>query len=70
MATALQAQTLERMQWFNEPEEWQIEDNTPVMVGMMAACPDGDGFRATFEGFSIKHLPDLRRLEWLQTNQS
>lgn len=46
-----------------------LEDNTPVMVGMMAACPDGDGFRATFEGFSIKHLPDLRRLEWLQTNQ-
>lgn len=47
-----------------------LEDNTPVMVGMMAACPDGDGFKATFEEFSIKHLPDQRRLEWLEKNQS
>ena len=46
-----------------------LEDNTPVMVGMMAACPDGDGFKATFEEFSIKHLPDQRRLEWLEKNQ-
>ena len=42
-----------------------MQDNTPVMVGMMGACPDGDGFKATFEHFSIKHLPDQRRLEWL-----
>lgn len=47
-----------------------LEDNTPVLVGMMAACPDGDGFKATFEEFSIKHLPDQRRLEWLEKNQS
>lgn len=47
-----------------------LEDNTPVMVGMMAACPDGDGFKATFEEFSIKHLPDQRRLEWLEKNKS
>ncbi len=47
-----------------------LEENTPVMVGMMAACPDGDGFKATFEEFSIKHLPDQRRLEWLEKNQS
>ncbi len=46
-----------------------LEDNTPVMVGMMAACPDGNGFKATFEHFSIKHLPDQRRLEWLKKNQ-
>ena len=26
---ALSAQTLERMQWFNEPENWSIED-TPL----------------------------------------
>lgn len=45
-----------------------LEDNTPVMVGMMAACPDGNGFKATFEEFSIKHLPDQRRLEWLERN--
>ena len=38
-----------------------MEDNTPVMVGMMAACPDGEGFKAKFEHFQIKHLPDQRR---------
>ena len=41
----------------------------PVMVGMMAASPDGDGFKALFEDFTVKHLPDLRRLEWLNNNQ-
>ena len=66
---ALSAQTLERMQWFNEPENWSIEDNTPVMVGVMAACPDGNGFKATFENFKIKHLPDQRRLVWLEKNK-
>ncbi len=46
-----------------------LQENTPVMVGMMAACPDGNGFKATFEGFKITHLPDHRRLEWLRNNQ-
>lgn len=46
-----------------------LQDNTPVMVGMMAASPDGDGFKATFEHFKIKHLPDRRRLDWLEENQ-
>lgn len=45
-----------------------LQDNTPVMVGIMGACPDGTGFSATFEHFQIKHLPDLRRLEWLKKN--
>ena len=45
-----------------------LADNTPVMVGMMAACPDGNGFEARFESFQIKHLPDQRRLEWLKNN--
>ena len=48
---------------------YHLADNTPVMVGMMAACPDGKGFEARFEGFKITHLPDLRRLEWLKKNQ-
>lgn len=120
-ALVLSAQSLDRMQWFNEPESWNIKggtltmdvtpqsdywrishygftvddapflytvrggefddkhytmmrncwmaDNTPIMVGMMAACPDGKGFKAKFEHFSIKHLPDQRRLEWLKNNQ-
>jgi len=46
-----------------------LQDNTPVMVGMMAACPDGNGFKAAFEGFRITHLSDQRRLEWLRNNQ-
>ncbi|RQO40216.1 DUF1349 domain-containing protein [Chryseobacterium sp. KBW03] len=46
-----------------------LQDNTPVMVGLMAACPDGNGFNAVFENFTVKHLPDQRRLEWLKTHQ-
>lgn len=41
----------------------------PVMIGMMAASPDGDGFEAIFEDFKIMHLPDQRRLEWLDKNK-
>ncbi|UYQ95014.1 DUF1349 domain-containing protein [Chitinophaga horti] len=46
-----------------------LKDNTPVMVGLMAACPDGNGFNAKFEQFSVKHLPDQRRLEWLSKHK-
>lgn len=47
-----------------------LQDNHPVMVGMMGACPDGNGFKASFENFSIKHLPDMRRLQWLEKNSA
>lgn len=47
-----------------------LQDNAPVMVGLMAACPDGDGFEAKFEHFSVKHLPDQRRLDWLKAHQN
>jgi len=43
--------------------------NTPVMVGMTAASPDGDGFAALFEDFRIKHLPDQQREQWLERNK-
>lgn len=46
-----------------------LQDNTPVMVGMMAASPDGSGFKAKFDNFRITHLPDQRRCEWLKNNQ-
>lgn len=46
-----------------------MEDNRPMKVGMMAACPDGEGFEARFENFSVKHLPDLRRTQWLERNR-
>jgi len=45
-----------------------LQDNCPVMVGIMGACPDGNGFTAKFENFSVKHLPDQRRLNWLKNN--
>lgn len=46
-----------------------LQDNIPVKVGLMAASPDGDGFQATFEHFQVKHLPDQRRLEWLEDHK-
>ncbi|MCS3529287.1 DUF1349 domain-containing protein [Chryseobacterium sp. JUb7] len=46
-----------------------LQDNSPVMVGLMAACPDGTGFTATFENFRVKHLPDERRLKWLENHK-
>lgn len=46
-----------------------LQDNIPVMVGLMAACPDGNGFDAKFENFKVTHLPDQRRLEWLKNNK-
>lgn len=46
-----------------------LQDNSPVMVGLMAACPDGNGFNAVFENFNVKHLPDSRRLKWLENNK-
>lgn len=47
-----------------------LQDNRPVMVGIMGACPDGNGFTAKFENFSVKHLPDLRRVQWLKENNT
>ena len=44
-------------------------DHQPVMVGLMAASPDGEGFHARFEHFTVRHLPDARRLEWLKKNE-
>lgn len=43
-----------------------LTDNHPVMVGLMAASPDGQGFDAKFESFTVKHLADQRRLQWLK----
>lgn len=45
-----------------------MQDNIPMRVGVMGACPDGDGFNAKFENFTVKHLPDQRRLQWLKNN--
>ncbi|WP_223121596.1 DUF1349 domain-containing protein [Flavobacterium johnsoniae] len=47
-----------------------LEDNTPVQSWLMAASPDGKGFEARFENFTVK-LPDQRISEWLKiTNKT
>ena len=46
-----------------------MEANRPVKIGMMAACPDGTGFNATFSDFTVKHLPDAVRTQWLESHQ-
>ncbi|MEJ2883310.1 DUF1349 domain-containing protein [Pedobacter sp. GR22-6] len=46
-----------------------LQDNAPVMIGLMAASPDGNGFEAKFEHFKVTHLPDQRRLDWLKAHQ-
>ena len=46
-----------------------MEANRPVRVGMMGASPDGNGFNVTFSDFSVKHLPDAVRTEWLEHNK-
>ena len=63
---------LKNMQWFNEPDVWSVEndvlympENCPMQVGPVGASPDGNGFKAVFENFELTHLPDMRRLEWL-----
>lgn len=45
-----------------------MQENCPVRIGLMAACPDGNGFNATFSDFTVKHLPDATRLKWLEQN--
>lgn len=45
-----------------------VEANHPVKIGMFAACPDGNGFKARFENFVVRHLPDARRTQWLRNN--
>lgn len=45
-----------------------MQDNIPMKVGLMGACPDGTGFEARFENFEVRHLPDSRRLQWLEKN--
>ena len=45
-----------------------VEANHPIKIGMFAASPDGNGFKASFSHFQVKHLPDRVRSEWLRNN--
>ena len=43
------AQSLEKMQWFNEPEQWQIENNSLTMI----VTPKTDYWRISHYGFTV-----------------
>lgn len=45
-----------------------MEANRPIKIGMFAASPDGDGFKASFSDFTVTHLPDKTRSLWLEQN--
>ncbi|MDE6341283.1 MAG: DUF1349 domain-containing protein [Muribaculaceae bacterium] len=45
-----------------------LEANHPVRIGMFAACPDGEGFKARFSDFKVTCLPDKVRTDWLKAN--
>ena len=45
-----------------------MEANRPVKIGMFAASPDGEGFKASFSDFKVTHLPDKVRTDWLLKN--
>lgn len=57
-ATSLSAQTLDRMQWFNEPESWTIEGNTLTMD----VTPQSDYWRISHYGFTVDDAPFLYTL--------
>ena len=52
------AQSLENMQWFNEPEQWKIKDNTLTM----SVTPQTDYWRISHYGFTVDDAPFLYSL--------
>jgi regulation of enolase protein 1 (concanavalin A-like superfamily) len=50
---ALSAQSLEKMQWFNEPEKWEIKDNSLIMQ----VTPQSDYWRISHYGFTVDDAP-------------
>ena len=47
------AQTLEKMLWFNEPEQWKIEDKSLSMY----VTPHCDYWRISHYGFTVDDAP-------------
>ena len=52
-AHGVTAQTLEKMQWFNEPERWNIENNALTM----SVTPKSDYWRVSHYGFTVDDAP-------------
>ena len=49
------AQSLEKMQWFNEPERWEIKGNSLSM----SVTPHTDYWRISHYGFTVDDAPFL-----------
>ena len=49
------AQTLEKMQWFNEPSQWEIKDKKLTLF----ATPQSDYWRIAHYGFTVDDAPFL-----------
>ena len=47
------AQTLEKMTWFNEPEQWEISGNTLSLF----VTPQSDYWRISHYGFTVDDAP-------------
>ena len=47
------AQTLEKMQWFNEPAKWEINDKALSMF----VTPQSDYWRISHYGFTVDDAP-------------
>lgn len=47
------AQSLEKMQWFNEPEQWEIKENTLIV----SVTPQSDYWRISHYGFTVDDAP-------------
>ena len=55
---ACKAQSLEKMQWFNEPEQWEVKNNSLLMN----VTPQTDYWRISHYGFTVDDAPFLYTL--------
>nr|WP_244214360.1 DUF1349 domain-containing protein [Pedobacter jejuensis] len=49
----MKAQNLEKMTWFNEPEQWVIKNNSLIMQ----VTPKSDYWRISHYGFTVDDAP-------------
>ena len=53
------AQSLEKMQWFNEPAQWEVKNNSLIMN----VTPQTDYWRISHYGFTVDDAPFLYSLQ-------
>ena len=52
--SSVAAQSLEKMNWFNEPEKWEIKDSKTMT---MFVTPQSDYWRISHYGFTVDDAP-------------